>query len=178
MPVPVPLLVPDMKLNKSKYAPGECQHLPPSLSSKRSHPTHSRHNEATRSSLDGPSRSRSDISERGPRPSGSSTIMHPPAAHASSRVQSQTHLARRHHTAVPPPLQGTVPLPPPSSAYTPIAWDWQAEHRDRKLESKADSALHGTQPFQVDRRVLKEVVRERARVDVARITFLSSGACF
>lgn len=173
MPVPVPLLAPNMKLNKSKYPPVECHQLPPSLSSKRSNPTHTRHNEATRCSLDGPSRSRPDISERG-RLSGSSAVMHPTAAHAPSRVQTQTHLARHHHR----PLPGTVPLPPAPFAYTPVEWNWEAEHRDRKHESKADSALHGAQPFQVDRRVLKELVRERTRADVGRITFLSSGACF
>lgn len=73
-------------------------------------------------------------------------------------------------------LPGTVPLPPPPAAYTRIDWDWEAEHRDHQCESKADSTPHGAQPFRVDRRALKELVRERACADVARITFLSSGA--
>ncbi|KAL4062051.1 hypothetical protein V8B97DRAFT_1878318 [Scleroderma yunnanense] len=93
------------------------------------------------------------------------------AVHPHSRLPPQA----RHHTLASSPLPGTVPLPPPPSRYTPIEWDWEIEHKDRMRESKADSALHGTQPFQVDRRVLKEVVRERARAEVGRITFLSSG---
>ena len=56
-----------------------------------------------------------------------------------------------------------------------LEWDWDIEHADRELERKADAAFHGTIPFQVDRRVLKDVVRENMGVDVGRITFLSSG---
>ncbi|KAF8628047.1 hypothetical protein AX17_006051 [Amanita inopinata Kibby_2008] len=57
----------------------------------------------------------------------------------------------------------------------PLEWDWEYEHADRKYEAKADVALHGAIPFQVDRKVLKDVVREKMGVDVGRITFLSSG---
>ena len=57
----------------------------------------------------------------------------------------------------------------------PLQWDWEYEHADRKNEAKADAALHGSIPFQVDRKVLKDVVREKMGLDVARITFLSSG---
>jgi hypothetical protein len=59
----------------------------------------------------------------------------------------------------------------------PVGWDWSVEHADRKLEEKADAALHGAHPFQVDRKVLRDVVREKMGVDVGRITFLSSGMC-
>ncbi|KAF9220763.1 hypothetical protein BS17DRAFT_713562 [Gyrodon lividus] len=73
-------------------------------------------------------------------------------------------------------LPGTVPLAPlPSASYTPVEWDWDTEHEDRRREAKADFALHGAQPFQVDRRVLKDVVREKTNCEVGRITFLSSG---
>jgi hypothetical protein len=57
----------------------------------------------------------------------------------------------------------------------PLEWDWEVEHADRKREAKADAALHGAIPFQVDRKILKDVVRERMGVDVGRIAFLSSG---
>jgi hypothetical protein len=57
----------------------------------------------------------------------------------------------------------------------PLEWDWDIEHADRDLERKADAILHGATPFQVDRRVLKDVVREKMNGDVGRITFLSSG---
>ncbi|KAF8799492.1 hypothetical protein BYT27DRAFT_7120349 [Phlegmacium glaucopus] len=56
-----------------------------------------------------------------------------------------------------------------------LQWDWEIEHADRKKERKADAALHGATPFEVDRRVLKDVVREKMGVDVGRITFLSAG---
>jgi hypothetical protein len=74
-----------------------------------------------------------------------------------------------------PLLPGTLPLPQPSPSMSPIQWDWDLEHHDRSLEAKADAALHGAQPFQVDRRVLKDVVREMTACEVGRINFLSSG---
>ncbi len=56
-----------------------------------------------------------------------------------------------------------------------LEWDWEVEHADRKSEAKVDAALHGAIPFQVDRKILKDVVRERMGTDVGRITFLNSG---
>lgn len=58
-----------------------------------------------------------------------------------------------------------------------LEWSWEAEHADREREAKADAALHGAPPFQVDRKVLKDVVREKTGVEVGRIKFLSSGRC-
>ncbi|PPR03721.1 hypothetical protein CVT24_007369 [Panaeolus cyanescens] len=57
----------------------------------------------------------------------------------------------------------------------PLEWDWTIEHADRKKERKADAALHGATPFEVDRKVLKDVVREKMGVEVGRIAFLSAG---
>lgn len=57
----------------------------------------------------------------------------------------------------------------------PLEWNWEIEHADRKKERKADAALHGATPFEVDRRVLKDIVREKMGVDVGLITFLSAG---
>lgn len=57
----------------------------------------------------------------------------------------------------------------------PLIWDWPAEHEDRKAEKKADAALHGATPFEVDRKLLKDVVREKMGVEVGRIKFLSAG---
>ncbi|KAF5383255.1 hypothetical protein D9615_004905 [Tricholomella constricta] len=54
-------------------------------------------------------------------------------------------------------------------------WNWEIEHADRRREARADAALHGATPFQVDRRVLKDVVRENKGIDVGRIEFLSAG---
>jgi hypothetical protein len=56
-----------------------------------------------------------------------------------------------------------------------LEWDWEVEHADRKCEARADAALHGAIPFQVDRKILKDVVREKMGTDVGRITFLNSG---
>ncbi|KAJ8502027.1 hypothetical protein ONZ45_g11918 [Pleurotus djamor] len=70
------------------------------------------------------------------------------------------------------------PIPSASSAgrsQPPLEWDWAIEHEDRRKESKADATVNGFAPFQVDRRVLKDVVKEKMGVDVGRITFLSSG---
>ncbi|KAJ6484473.1 hypothetical protein C8R47DRAFT_980813 [Mycena vitilis] len=61
-------------------------------------------------------------------------------------------------------------IPPP-----PLEWDWDIEHADRRREAQADAALHGATPFEVDRRVLKDVVLEHMRTPVARIVFLSAG---
>jgi hypothetical protein len=73
-------------------------------------------------------------------------------------------------------LPGTVPLPPiPAISYTPIVWNWDVEHADRRREVKADAALHDAQPFHIDRSVLRDIVREKTHCEVGRITFLSSG---
>ncbi|KAH9916732.1 uncharacterized protein BXZ73DRAFT_53675 [Epithele typhae] len=60
--------------------------------------------------------------------------------------------------------------PPP-----PLEWDWDAEHADRKEEAKADAAHHHATPFQVDRKLLKDIVHERMGAEVARIKFLGAG---
>ena len=57
-----------------------------------------------------------------------------------------------------------------------VEWDWNLEQADRKREAKADCAVHGVQPFQVDRNLLRDVIREKLGCRVGRITFLSSGA--
>ncbi|KAG5641921.1 hypothetical protein DXG03_003967 [Asterophora parasitica] len=67
---------------------------------------------------------------------------------------------------------GTAPQAPPDA---PLQWSWEIEHADRKREAKVDAAQHGATPFQVDRRVLKDVVRENKGIDVGRIQFLSAG---
>ncbi|KAJ3785820.1 hypothetical protein GGU10DRAFT_353795 [Lentinula aff. detonsa] len=56
-----------------------------------------------------------------------------------------------------------------------LEWDWEIEHADRKAEAKADAALHGALPFEVDRKVLRDVVREKMGAEVVRIKFLSAG---
>jgi len=63
----------------------------------------------------------------------------------------------------------------PSQHLPPVVWDWDIEHTDRKREAIADAAVHGSIPYQVDRRVLKDVVREKTGLDVGRITFLGAG---
>lgn len=64
---------------------------------------------------------------------------------------------------------------PPTPPEEILEWNWDVEHVDRKLEAKADAALHGATPFEVDRRVLKDVVREKMGSEVVRIKFLSAG---
>ncbi len=57
----------------------------------------------------------------------------------------------------------------------PLVWDWDVEHEDRKAEARADAAVHGALPFQVDRKLLKDIVHERMGAEVARIRFLGAG---
>ncbi|KAF9442889.1 hypothetical protein P691DRAFT_680623 [Macrolepiota fuliginosa MF-IS2] len=62
------------------------------------------------------------------------------------------------------------------TAKPPLVWDWDIEHEDRGRERKADVVLlRSAAPFEVDRRVLKDVVREKMGVEVGRIRFLSAG---
>ncbi|KAG5718895.1 hypothetical protein E4T56_gene17382, partial [Termitomyces sp. T112] len=65
--------------------------------------------------------------------------------------------------------------PPPGSHLEPLQWNWEIEHADRKREAKADAAADGAAPFPVDRKVLKDVVREHRGIAVGRIKFLSAG---
>lgn len=57
-----------------------------------------------------------------------------------------------------------------------LQWDWDIEHEDRKKEARADAAIHGAQPFQVDRKLLKDIVHEKMGVEVVRINFLGAGS--
>ncbi|KAF8189412.1 hypothetical protein BJ912DRAFT_966855 [Pholiota molesta] len=62
-----------------------------------------------------------------------------------------------------------------STTKPPLTWDWTIEHEDRRRERKVDDALHAPTPFEVDRKILKDVVREKMGVEVGRIRFLSAG---
>ncbi|KAF9555649.1 hypothetical protein CPC08DRAFT_711882 [Agrocybe pediades] len=80
--------------------------------------------------------------------------------------QTELTLTTESHPASPP--RATAQRPP-------LVWDWTIEHEDRKKERKADAALHGATPFEVDRKILKDVVREKMGVEAGRIQFLSAG---
>ncbi|KAF5380784.1 hypothetical protein D9757_007105 [Collybiopsis confluens] len=71
--------------------------------------------------------------------------------------------------------QPNDPSPPLQTGEESMEWDWDIEHADRKAETKADAVLHGALPFEVDRKLLKDVVREKMNEEVARIKFLSAG---
>ena len=58
----------------------------------------------------------------------------------------------------------------------PLSWSWELEHADRKKEAQADAAVHGAPPFQVDRKLLKDIVQEKMQKEVVRIEFLGAGA--
>ncbi|KAH9477557.1 hypothetical protein JR316_0009779 [Psilocybe cubensis] len=82
-----------------------------------------------------------------------------------------------HNLSLPlsePPTDQT-PTITATSSQEPLIWEWSIEHEDRKKERKADAALHGATPFEVDRKILKDVVREKMGVEVGRIKFLSAG---
>ncbi|KAG7086800.1 hypothetical protein E1B28_002728 [Marasmius oreades] len=57
----------------------------------------------------------------------------------------------------------------------PLVWDWDVEQKDRQREAKMDASVHGAIPFEVDRKILKDVVREKMGIEVGRIEFISSG---
>jgi hypothetical protein len=62
----------------------------------------------------------------------------------------------------------------------PLIWSWPYEHADRKREREADKALrhgagHHNMPFEVDRKLLKDIVGEKMGEGVGRIEFLSAG---
>ncbi len=63
-------------------------------------------------------------------------------------------------------------FPQESEVKQRLEWDWDVEFADRERERKAD----GDHPFPVDRPVLRELVRGHMGADIARITFISSGA--
>jgi len=68
------------------------------------------------------------------------------------------------------PPNGITPTTQPQ-----LVWSWPIEHEDRRKERNADAASHNARPFEVDRKILKDVVREKMGVDVGRITFMSAG---
>ncbi|KIJ15331.1 hypothetical protein PAXINDRAFT_169135 [Paxillus involutus ATCC 200175] len=161
MPVPVPLKTErpeEGKLNKAKYIPL------PDVSTGNTAKTLLPHNQHASTSFGYPG---------GPLHSDNSQ-----PGHLSRTSMYKGHGSVVGFSNIPTTnlLPGTVPLAPsPSASYIPVQWDWDIEHEDRRRETKADSVLHGAQPFQVDRRVLKDVVREKTNCEVGRITFLSSG---
>ncbi|CDO74845.1 hypothetical protein BN946_scf184280.g5 [Trametes cinnabarina] len=93
---------------------------------------------------------------------------HSPAAR--SRSQNVIHPA----TPDTQPAQSMQPPEPPADKPR-LVWDWDIEHADRQAERKADTAVHGAIPFEVDRKLLKDIVQERMGAEVARIKFLGAG---
>ena len=87
----------------------------------------------------------------------------------SSAANNAFHESTKHTLAAPPMVAAT------SSHKPAVEWDWDVEHADRKREAKAGASVHGAQPFLIDRKLLKDVVREKLDCEVGRITFLSSG---
>lgn len=78
-----------------------------------------------------------------------------------------------HHGAQKPPHPKKRPRQ--ETTKPALVWDWDIEHEDRKREKNADASLRGAAPFEVDRRALKDVVREKIGLEVGRIRFLSAG---
>lgn len=66
----------------------------------------------------------------------------------------------------------SLSLRPPRPAKK-LEWDWDVEHADRAREARLD----GADALQVDRRVMREIVKEHMGADVVRIRFISSGMC-
>ena len=95
-------------------------------------------------------------------------IPHGPALSTISEVPKQDPLSL-------PTRDTMTPAQTAKAASEPLVWDWALEHADRKKEARADAAVHGAPPFQVDRKLLKDIVHEKMDAEVARITFLGAG---
>jgi hypothetical protein len=76
------------------------------------------------------------------------------------------------------------PALPPTKGQ--IEWDWDAEHADRAREKRADASRakhHGSRAgagidyvvFEVDRKLVKDIVAEKMGEPVGRIVFVGSG---
>lgn len=74
-----------------------------------------------------------------------------------------------------PTIQLNNHTSPNGIAKPQLVWSWPTEHEDRQKERNADAASHNARPFEVDRKILKDVVREKMGVDVGKITFMSAG---
>lgn len=77
-------------------------------------------------------------------------------------------------------IEDAMPAPSPlvdtdDQSSEPIEWDWDVEAEDRDRERQVDHDLQGAPIFQVERRVLKDVVREKMDCEAGRIKFLSAG---
>jgi hypothetical protein len=83
-------------------------------------------------------------------------------------------------------LASTPAIATESPPDKPLEWDWAEEHADRARERASDAAKArladsadalALPPFDVDRRVLRDVVAEHMRAPVARIRFIGAGKC-
>ncbi|KAM5533904.1 hypothetical protein V8D89_012444 [Ganoderma adspersum] len=91
-----------------------------------------------------------------------------PAASSSTPTTIPSIMRPLTHQLSPLQVSGVPPEPP-------LEWDWDTEHEDRRAEAKADAAVHNATPFQVDRKLLKDIVQERMGTQVARIKYLGAG---
>ena len=101
---------------------------------------------------------------------------HIPAWAAHPQKHAPTGFAQAmHHHGTHSQTSAVSALPTNHPAKLPLVWSWEIEHGDRKKEARADAAVHGAAPFQGDRKLLKDIVKEKMGTDVARITFLGAG---
>lgn len=75
-------------------------------------------------------------------------------------------------SALQQPSLSAAAQPEPAATPLKLEWDWDAELADREREIRHDG---NDTSFQVDRRVLRDVVKEKLGVEVAHIRFISSG---
>lgn len=75
------------------------------------------------------------------------------------------------------------PSPPPTSPtqtkkkpVKKLEWDWALEHADRTRELRLDAAGGVGDIFQIDRKALRDAVKEKMGGEVVRIRFISSGS--
>jgi hypothetical protein len=86
-----------------------------------------------------------------------------------------------------PPVSASRESPPELPVGSgPVVWDWAVEHADRAREKQADAARakhHGSRAgagidhdvFDVDRKIMKDLVAEKMGEEVGRIVFVGSG---
>lgn len=111
-----------------------------------------------------------------------------PSSHHKHLTQGLAGLAMNHDPVLAPineifkqePYTTTnkdhmIAMQPDHCTKPNLLWNWELEHEDRKKEAKADASVHGAPPFQVDRKLLKDIVHEKMGTAVARITYLGAG---
>lgn len=96
-----------------------------------------------------------------------------------SSVTREVIASKAQPTSKSLPEPSLPPISPTQTKKKPVKkleWDWALEHADRARESRLDAAGGVGDIFQIDRKALRDVVKEKMGGEVVRIRFISSGS--